>query len=149
MLVEFLEPETIEIETSEGKKKTFVISRAPATDGREILFSYPTAHVPKLGDYPSAEKAMLQLLSFTAAVTDGGQPIRLMTKALINNHVSDPEMLLRLEYRMLEKNFGFFKTGLTSIFSDGISPKLKAWISQTLTVFSEQLSATGKQPSES
>jgi hypothetical protein len=146
MTVELIDAEETTIETSEGKSKTFVLGRAPATAGREILFKYPTANIPKLGDYPASEDAMLKLLAYCAVVTDGGSQIRLTTKALIDNHVPDVEMLARLEFRMLQKNFGFFKTGLTSLFSGDISPKVQAWISSTLTVLSEQLSQTGKQP---
>lgn len=146
MTVELIDREETTIETSEGKSKTFVLGRAPATAGREILFKYPTANIPKLGDYAASEEAMLKLLSYCAVISDAGTEIRLTTKALIDNHVSDAEMLARLEFRMLEKNFGFFKTGLTSLFSGGISPKVQAWISSTLTALSAQLSQTEKQP---
>jgi hypothetical protein len=135
-----IDPEETTITTSTGQTKTFILSKVPAVPAREILFKYPASNIPSLGDYAASEETMKKLLGYVAVVTDSGQPLRLMTEALINNHVDDVEMLARLEYRMLDKNFGFFRRGLNSAFSGGFGPKVQALISRMWTVLSEQLS---------
>ena len=67
---------------------------------------YPVSNMPKVGDYQSSEEAMLLLLKYVEH--DG---VRLVTRALVDNHVPDGVALINLEYQMLEYNTGFFGSG--------------------------------------
>ena len=68
MSVKFLEPEEIEIETAKGDKKTFILSKFPATVGREVILKYPTANAPKIGDYETSEDTMLKVIDRKSVV---------------------------------------------------------------------------------
>src|SRR5262249_48181405 len=81
--------------------------------GREIVAKYPISALPKLGDYAVSEETMLKLMSFVA-VDNNGQPLRLSTKALVNNHVPDFETLAKIEMAMFEYNCSFFRNGTLS-----------------------------------
>ena len=48
---DLIKPKEITITDLDGDEKTFIISRLPATVGREVLAKYPVANAPKLGDY--------------------------------------------------------------------------------------------------
>lgn len=144
-----LEPEEKEVTGRDGKGKTFVLSKLPATVGREVAAKYPVSILPKLGDYEVSEATMLLLMSYVAIPTgEGKTPLRLTTKELVNNHVTDAEMLLKLEMAMLEKNFSFFGNGKTWDFFATIADQAKAWITSTLTDLLVASSQTGKRRSK-
>jgi hypothetical protein len=50
-MADLIKPQTIKVKDRDGIEHSCVISRLPATVGREILAKYPVANVPKLGDY--------------------------------------------------------------------------------------------------
>jgi hypothetical protein len=145
-----LYPKDLELKTAAGVTKTFVLTKFPATVGREIVAKYPTANLPKLGDYGVSEATMLRLMSHVGVRLDGrDEPQMLNTRALVDNHAEDWETLARLEWAMLEYNCSFFANGLNSDTLTGLVEKARPWISQMLTALSEQSSPAGKQPSES
>jgi hypothetical protein len=127
-----IEPKEITLKTQAGEEKTYVISKFPAIQGREIVTKYPVSNVPKLGDYKQSEEVMLKLLAFTAVVTSEGAHLPLTTRALVDNHVPDWETLARLEWSQLEYNISFFGNGLNSGSFESFSQKAVQWISQTL-----------------
>lgn len=127
-----IEPKEITLKTQAGTERTYILSKFPAIAGREIVTKYPVSNVPKIGDYQQSEEVMLKLLAFTAYKPPGSDPIRLTTRALVDNHVPDWEVLARLEWSQLEYNCSFFGNGLNSDFFASFSQKAVTWISGTL-----------------
>lgn len=144
-----IDPKDIPLKAQDGTTRTYRIGKYPAIAGREIVTKYPVANLPKIGDYQQSEETMIKLMAYVARVTDDGQVIQLTTKALIENHVPDWEVLARLEYASLEYNCSFFGKGLNSASFESISRKAVEWITKTLMASSGQSSPTAKPPSTS
>ncbi len=102
-----IKPKEISVKDVDGIEKSFIISRLPATVGREILTKYPLSNAPKIGDYEVSKEAMLKMMSYVCVVIEGDD-IALKTQTLIDNHVPDGEALIRLELEMLKYNTSFF-----------------------------------------
>ncbi|MCQ9426677.1 hypothetical protein NRB16_24460 [Pseudomonas sp. LJDD11] len=130
-MADLIKPKEVAIKDIDGNLHTFVISRLPALDSREILAKYPVSNIPKLGEYNASVEAMRLLMSYVAVPMESGL-LRLTTKALIDNHVPDGEALLRLEFAMLEHNTSFFGNGGPSGFLEGLVKKHLPLIIQTL-----------------
>lgn len=137
-----IEPKEIEIDG-----KTFVISKYPATEGREIVAKYPSENMPKLGSYQVSHEIMLKNISHAALKDSDGTLRPLKTKALIDNHVGSWETLVKLEWAILEYNISFFQNGRALNFLEGIVQKLPALTSKILMGLSEQLLQKGEPPS--
>lgn len=137
-----IEPKEIEIR---GKK--YVISKLPATVGREVLFKYPTSNLPKVGDYNVSHEIMLKLLSYTAVVLEDGRQIELNTQSLVDNHVPNAETLILLEKEMFMYNYDFFQNGTASAFLQALEKRAIQKGSEILTTLLAQLSHQVKQPS--
>lgn len=135
-----IEPKEVEV-----NGRTYIISKVPAVEGREIVAKYPLSNIPKLGEYDQSEAIMLKLMAYVQT----GDGIPLTTRALVNNHVPDAHTLMMLEKEMLEYNFGFFVRALSSGFFGSFSQKAERWITETLTPLLEQLSKAAAQPSTS
>lgn len=136
-----IEPKEIEIEG-----KTFILSKFPAIQGREIIAKYPISAMPKLGDYAVNEETMLKLMCFVAVPREGGEPLRLTTRALVDNHCSSWEVLAKVEIAMMEYNCSFFGNGKGSTFLETITRKAQQLITKTLMDLSAQSSRKAKQP---
>ena len=82
-----IEPKDQPVTDRAGKEKVFIISKLPATVGREVAAKYPVSILPKIGDYAVSEATMLLLMSYVAVppATPGGPPLQLTTKELVNN----------------------------------------------------------------
>ena len=117
--------------------KTYVLSKFPATVGREILVQYPTSAMPKLGDYKTNEELMLKMMGYVSVQTAAGE-LRLSTRALVDNHVSSAPDLIKLEWAMMEHNFDFFANGKASGFLAGLGGKVQQLITKTLTDLKQQ-----------
>ncbi|ENN8374933.1 hypothetical protein [Providencia rettgeri] len=102
-----IKPKEVAIKDVDGVEKLFIISRLPATVGREILAKYPLSNAPKIGDYEVSKEAMLKMMAYVCVVVEGDE-IPLKTQTLIDNHVPDGESLIRLELEMLKYNTSFF-----------------------------------------
>lgn len=148
-MADLLSPKGITLTTQDGVEKSYFLSKFPAVAGREIVAKYPLSNMPKLGDYAVSEETMLKLMGFVAVETAAGTSIPLTTRALVDNHVPDWEVLARLEWAMLEYNCSFFSKGLNSDFLKNFGAKAPQWISQMLTALSAQSSEAAKPPSES
>lgn len=109
--MDLIKPKEIIITDLDGEQKTFIISRLPATIGREILAKYPVANAPKLGDYGVSSEAMRLMMQYVAVPREMSEPLRLKTQALIDNHVPDGQSLIKLEFEMLRYNCDFFGVG--------------------------------------
>lgn len=139
-----IEPKEISIEDQKGKTRTFILSKFPAIQGREIIAKYPLSAMPKLGDYAVNEEVMLKLMAFVAVPREGGEPLPLTTRALIDNHVGDWEALAKIEIAMMEYNVSFFGSGKGSTFLEAITQKAQVFLSQMLMGSLGQLSPQGK-----
>lgn len=141
-----IKPEERRITDLDGVERVFVISRLPATVGREIITQYPVTAMPKVGDYKANEAQMMLLMSHVAVVLSDGTQQRLTTKALIDNHTGDWECLARLEAEMIRYNTSFFSNGKASTFFEAIAQQLRTLLSQTLTDLSARSSQAEKRP---
>lgn len=145
MAFDLLEPKEMEFTLQNGSVKTFILSKFPAIQGREIVTQYPLTAAPKIGDYKTNEALMLKVLGYVAVKVEP-EPLRLSTMDLINNHVGDYETLLRIEYAMMEYNCSFFGNGALSGFLDSLGAQVSKLTSKMLTTLSQQLSENAKQP---
>ena len=140
-----LEPKDVVIDG-----KTFIISKFPAVAGREIVTQYPTSAVPKLGDYQTNQDLMFKIMAFVGVYpTPGQKPLMLVSQDLINNHVPSWEMLLKVEWAMMEYNCSFFQNGRISTFLDECAQMLPKWITEMLTPLLQPSSRKKKQSSKS
>lgn len=76
-----IKPKEVAIKDVDGLEKLFVISRLPATVGREILAKYPLSNAPKIGDYEVSKEAMLKW--WPMCVTIDGEEVPLKHKHLL------------------------------------------------------------------
>lgn len=140
-MIDLIKPEARDIAVGDGTEtKRFILSNFPAIAGREIVTQYPLSAMPKLGDYRVNEELMLKVMSYVAVEIEG-KPVRLDSRALVDNHVPDFECLMRIEAAMMEKNCSFFRNGKVSTLFGVIEQKAKALFAQTLTGSSPQSSA--------
>jgi len=137
-----LEPKELPLEG-----KVFVLTKFPATVGREIVLQYPTSALPKVGDYNTNETLMLKIMSYVGVQIDGrDEPQMLTSRQLVDNHCADAETLLRLEWAMMEHNFSFFGQGKMSGILEQVATRAVALIQKTLTDLSRASSGKGPQP---
>lgn len=136
------------IKTQKGEDRVYLLSKFPAVDGREIIAKYPLSAMPKLGDYKVNEETMLKLMNYVAVPREGAEPLRLNTRALVDNHVPDWETLARIEKAMMEMNCSFFGDGRALSFLQGIAQQGKEWASETLIPLLAQSLKAGKPPSK-
>ncbi|MCD1124808.1 hypothetical protein LPW36_01955 [Jinshanibacter sp. LJY008] len=139
-----IEPKEITIVSGDGTEYTFTIHKFPAIEGREIVCKYPISAIPKVGDYSANEETMIKLMAYVG-VNTGDQLIMLKTKALINNHVPDWEILAKIEMAVMEYNVSFFAKGRSWISSGTLKAKALALTSEILTALSE-LSSPKEKP---
>lgn len=137
-----LETKSVEIDG-----KTFILSKFPASAGRDIVCQYTLSAVPKLGDYAINRKMADKILSFVGVTLDTGSVITLSTEALIDNHCGSWETRMKVEMAMMEYNCKAFQEGRVSNFFVELARILNAKISSTLTDSLEQLYQRIKQPS--
>lgn len=141
---EFLEPKEVEIDGC-----SFIISKFPAVEGREIVAKYASSNIPKVGQYEASEAIMLKMMTYVQRVpSDGSDPVRLQTKALVNNHVPSWETLAKLEWEMLQYNFSFFQNGKALGFFEKLKVLAQSETSKILTASLEKLLQAAKQPSK-
>lgn len=140
-----IQPKDIMLTDQDGKERHYILSKFPAIEGREIVAKYPISALPKLGDYGVSEETMLKLMAFVA-VDNNGTPLRLTTRALVNNHVPDFETLAKIEMAMMEYNCSFFRDARISTFLNEFAQKVLASISKTLIPSSEPSSQPDSPP---
>lgn len=147
--MELIKPKEFSIADEDGKERKFILSKFDAVTGREILSVYTTSALPKLGEYPDNEQIMFKLMSYVAVPQENATPIRLSTRALVNNHIPDCEMLFTIEKEMMKYNYSFFRNGRPSTLFDDLTQKFLKRISEILIPLSAQSSPTDAQPSTS
>lgn len=119
--------------------KVYTLHKFPAVAGREIVTQYPITAAPKVGDYKTNEALMLKLMAYVSVNPDGKGEIALKSVDLINNHVPNPETLMKIEWAMMEYNVSFFGQGKIFDFLGLAQVKLGSFLTQMLTDFSQQL----------
>lgn len=129
---DLIKPLDITVTDLDGEERTFIISRLPATVGREILAKYPVANAPKLGDYGVSSEAMRLMMKYVAIPREMGDPLCLTTQALIDNHVPDGQTLIKLEFEMLRYNCDFFGLGSNQDLAGSLIRKYLPLITSTL-----------------
>lgn len=118
----------------------FILSKFPATVGREIILQYPTSALPKVGDYATNEALMLKIMKYVGVTIDGrDEPLMLTTPQLVDNHVRSTEELLKLEWAMMNHNFSFFSNGDLSGFLTRVGGQVAALLQKTLMDLSPAL----------
>ena len=121
--------------------KTYVLTKFPATVGREILMQYPASAIPKVGDYATNHAMMLRIMQHVGVRVAGrDEPIMLATEALVNNHIASAETLVKLEFAMVAHNFDFFGDGRALGFLESLTKHAQSQISQILMKFAAQSS---------
>ena len=129
---DLIKPQDVTVTDLDGEERTFIISRLPATVGREILAKYPVANAPKLGDYGVSSDAMRLMMKYVAIPREMGEPLCLTTQALIDNHVPDGQTLIKLEFEMLRYNCDFFGLGSNQDLAGSLIRKYLPLITSTL-----------------
>lgn len=145
--MELIKPKELTVTDGEGKTRIYTLSKFPAIIGREIVTKYPTSALPKLGDYAVSEETMLKLMNFVAVDNSTGTPLRLSTRALVDNHVPDWETLAKIELAMMEYNCSFFAKGTLFDSLQDVVLKVLARISEISTPLSAPSSPTEKPAS--
>lgn len=121
------------LEPKELDGTPFILSKFPATVGREIILQYPTSALPKIGDYNTNEALMMKIMGYVGVTIDGREaPLMLTSRALIDNHVKSTEDLLRLEWAMMNHNFSFFKNGDLSGILQRVGSQVAVLLQKTL-----------------
>lgn len=142
-----MEFKEITLDTEKGEPRKFVLYKIPYLDGgREICTQFLPTAAPKVGDYQMNEALAKKMFGFIAVVVEGKE-IRLATKELVHNHVTDFQLGMKLEKEMLEYNFGFFDPGKISAFLKSLSQKALQSILPILTELREQSSPKAAPPS--
>lgn len=127
--------------------KTFTLHHFPARIGRKIAIQYVEGNIPKIGNYEMSESIMYDLMKYVTVKTAGDVEIALDLPDLIDNHVTNAEMLLELERAMMEYNFSFFASGEISALASRVWKVAEDAIVQILTRSLGQSSPAEGRPS--
>ena len=106
VILDNLKSTDVSINDIDGNPKNFRIHRVPATMGREIFTQYAPTAMPKVGDYKSNQDLMYKLITFVKVEAPDGSMLRLSPQ-LLDAHVTDFEMLIKLEWEMVKFNTSF------------------------------------------
>jgi hypothetical protein len=142
---DLLQPKDFKVVCQDGKERTYLLSKFPAVQGREIISKYPLSAMPKIGDYAVNEETMLKLMSYVAVEQKNGN-LRLSTMALVNNHVPDWETLGKIEIEMMQYNCSFFLKDKALTFLDACLQTIVSKATEILTASLQPSSVTTKQP---
>lgn len=149
-----IKPKPFTLEDMDGEPVEVILSRFPATIGREIGAKYPMANLPKIGDYQVSEETAAKLMCYvgvelkdpTGNPISGAEPMMLKTVALRDNYTRDAETHMKIEMAMLEYNFSFFRKGRISDFFGEFVQMIVARITATSIPSSEPSLTQEKQP---
>lgn len=146
--MELIKPKNCVFYDAEGNAHEYILSKFDAIKGREIITKYLMSNLPKLGDYEVSEQTMLELMNFVAVpMENGAKFLRLSTRALVNNHVPDWEMLGQIEKEMVGYNASFFRAEKISSFFEWLAERMLGKIFELSSLSSEPSSQQNSQPS--
>lgn len=133
-MADLIKPKEVTIADMDGNERTYVLSRFPYYLGRKMAAMYSISNLPKIGEYNMSEQAAAELMSCVAVVVEGrDEPLRLTTRALVENHVPDTITGLKIEWMMMRYNFNFFQNGSLSESLNRLAREHLPSIIQTLT----------------
>lgn len=144
--MDLIEPQEYNLKVEDGTTKTYILSKFPAVQGREIAMVYVSSGLPKIGDYAHNQEIMLKLMNYVAVKGPNDNIIRLSTMDLINAHIKSFEDLIKIELKMMEYNCSFFRDGRISSFFEGFVQNVQAWITKILIDYSAQSSQKDNIP---
>lgn len=147
-MADLIKPKTVTILDLDKVERTFTISRFPSTDGREFITQFPVTASPKIGDYKSNAALSARMMHYVSVKT-GDTETRLTTQALVDNHTSDAQTLIKLEWELLGYNNDFFGAGKSLSFFSMLLESLTPWATKTLMALSGALLQAVKQRSTS
>lgn len=130
-MVGLLNPKEIVLTTRKGKTITYLISEIPASYSKEIVLQYPTTALPKLGDIEKHMEVTLKMMSYVAIPRTTGEPLRLTTRELCDNHIPDLRTWMALERAIAEYNWDFFLPEDLSDFWGRFKRLLVMWSQET------------------
>jgi len=143
-----IKPKEVILTDLDGGEHTYIISRLPAMDAREIISQYPVSAMPQIGDYKINVEMMQKMMRYVEVEKEGNK-FRLATPELINNHCPDAILLIKLEIKMLDYNTNFFTGGRSLGFLQALKQKLPAILTSILTDSLVQFSQKVEQASKS
>lgn len=138
-----IEPKHIEVDG-----RTYIISKFPSWEGREIATEYPITSLPKIGDHVRNDEIRAKLMGYVAVPLPEGGHVMLSAKALINKYVPSWETLMKIEWEMMQYNCTFLASGRISTFFQDLALRVPEWITKILTGFLESSSQKTKRPSK-
>jgi hypothetical protein len=141
-----LKPKPVTVKDCDRKEHHYMIHRFEYWTGREIILQYPTASLPKLGDYSVSEALAAKMMAYVT-IKSGDLDIALTTRELVSNHVPDAETGLALELELMQYNYSFFTPGAILSFFGSCAPTFKGWITSISKGLQEHLSQQTKQSS--
>lgn len=109
-----IKPKEITITDMDGVAKTYTITRFTTTDGIDILLKLPMSAMPVIGDFEKLKGVRDDIFKFVFVDVNGNK-IALSTKALIDNHVNDAGVAIKIIKEILVYNYSFFQNGTLSI----------------------------------
>lgn len=127
--------------------KTYTLSKFPAWEGTLLMSKLPVSMMPKLGDFEVYKGCLAEVMSYVSVPMPSGQPVKLVSPELINNHVKDWETTLKLFKEMVEYNTSFLANGGLSDLLSGITLNtLPELLARTLQAFSQLSSQNDSLP---
>lgn len=126
------EHKEVTIDSPNGKSATYILYKLPYTAARKVAAYYPVSNLPKLGDYEKSEEGMSILMRHVGVRLENGEVQRLINNTLINNHVTEAVIGIKLEAAALAYNFDFFGQGGLSAFLKALAKDHLPSLIQTL-----------------
>lgn len=126
------EQKEITLDAPSGKSAKYILFKLPYTQARKVAAYYPVSNLPKLGDYQKSEEGMRILMANVGVQLENGEVQRLTTNALIDNHVTEAVIGIKLEAAALAYNFDFFGQGGLSAFLKALAKDHLPSLIQTL-----------------
>lgn len=132
---------TVDIPTGDGQStRKYTLHTFSPLDGRSIVAGYPLSLLNKDFTYKNNEEAMLRLMCYVSVQPAVGgisdvdaDPVHLVNRELINEHIPDWWTLVQLEYECLRFNCTFLANiGMLDAVKSGITAQLKVLVADHL-----------------
>lgn len=138
--MDLIKPKEIELKDLDGNTHKFIISRFNALDGYELISNFPKTMFNKGESFKDHKEVLIKIFSHVEAFKQDGNTIRLTSEALINNHIPDYELLMKILKEVGTYNSSFLGNvnGLSII--DQIKTKLPTLAQKILMDSLKQLS---------
>ena len=142
-----LSPKEFPIMCQDGKERTYIFSKVPAVQMREIICKITASSIPDIDKYEINHETMLKMMSYVAVPQKTGMDLRLTTESLVNNHIPDWEALDRAEKCLLQYNCSFFLADRPLTFFELCLQMVKQKATEISTILLQPLSRMEKPPS--